>query len=561
MDDHGNFLRSTVFTPEDCRWYEVDDRSDVLLQRDLQTCRELTKEELFMLEPESKQVVCTAEEKTARMLYLLQRDLLGSPIAGMILEKKCVRECFYTDKDSFPAYNARLGGAPVTLGTKVLLWLALLTLLALMVAYILYFALLYPSQLQRAWLYSLYVFVGFDCVAVSTMEVVITHLWIPLTILADMVLVRDIVQSTLQRYQANTADMYAEESKASHVRNFNAGEEFTGRAVNTRMIRSAQNQLAEDDNVVPNISEFFFVSARLAAYYSELPESKLVQTYATMLPPGALFAESSWWRPLNQALQDSSVDIQSAGTAQTPQRGQLSELRQRGYRTIFSPHSVALVFGSLFRSYIFSSVQVQDLLLQLLLVVVFGVLAVISWRLYKVQWYLVVAPLLVLMLVFGLVRLCSAFTRCMMHLRRYFKARRARHDAAVAAAASAATTGTNSSHATTTTHSANISNQRPMSPSTALTPVMLPAVAKPATARSLEQQRQMLINTSALRHSRVAPAPPSPEPRGGAIQSSGSLDRMAFSAPRRIGKEDAVVEYDSKSDSSGSEDAASASDV
>lgn len=541
MDDQGNFLRSTVYLPEDPRWYQVEDRCDVLIQRDLQTCRDLTKEELYMLDAPPEELHSSPAEKTARMLYLLQRDLLGSPIASMIVEKKSIRECFYCDKESFPAYNSQLGGARVTIPIKIALWGMLLLWLIVMVGCILYYALVYPSQLQRAWLYALYAFLGFDCVVISTFEVVITHIWIPSLILPDARVVRDVVAATLQRYQINTAA--AEESKNNMVR------EFTGRAVNTRMIRSAQNQLAEDDQEVPNISEFFFVSARLAAYFSELPESKLVQTYATMLPPGALFAQSSWWRPLSKALQDTDVAAHransgdTAAAAQSTVPGHGPDLRQRPYRSAFGVLAVPSLFADAFRSYIFCSVQTQDVLLQMLSVVVFGVVGVISPALYQMLPYLVVAPVALALGVYVLCKVGSAVLRCVRYVNGRVRARRERLLLAAAAAASSAGATTTGAAGAARGSDEHAKTGRPTSPSDRLTSVVVATAApKPVNPRILEAQRQTLINASALRRTRVAPAPsPTASP-------SRTADGRVFFKPRRIDSSG----YDSKSDSGSS---------
>jgi hypothetical protein len=545
LDADGNFRRSSIFTPEDSKWYQLEDRSDVLIQRDIQTCRELTKEELFVLDPETKlRRSCTAEERMSRILYLMQRDLLGSPIASMVLEKKSIRECFHCDKTSFPAYNAQLSGVPVTRKTKLMMWVFLFVLLVAMVAYILYFAMLYPSQLQRAWLYTLYAFIAFDGALVSTAEVIFTHVWLPGSITADMRVVRDIMASTLRKF-ASTASM---ESNA-------LAREFTGRAINTRMLQTAQNRLAEGDDEVPNISEFFFVSARLAQYFSELTEAKLVLTYATMLPPGALFPAASWWRPLSATLQD--TDLAASGTAIDPEgfthHHGLQHSRQRDYRSLLNLRSVPLIYAALLRSYLFSAVQTQDLLLQMLLIVLFGVIAILSLALYQILPYLVIAPAVVVLGVYLLGKVTLMLWRRVsgaLARRREGQARIAREravgDAETQTGQHAASDAVQEFTALDGEHGAPTSAAATGSSDLHAHSIVVQVVPKPTSAAILEQQRRTLINSSALRGAKIAPAPASPSPLSAAAD-----------ARRRTVRREAIPEgseYDSKSDDSSDDD-------
>lgn len=345
----------------------------------------MTKEEISILQTDPIYGnTSSVSDKVNRLFYLLHRDLLGCSVSGMILEKKSMRECFHCDKDSFPAYNTLLAGFAVTTTVKVLLWVVLLLLLIVQLAYILYFARQSPSQLQRAWLYSFYVFICGDCVLVSTTEVLFSHIYIPSLLLPDMHIVRTIIAGVIHRF--NSIHHYHHTTTATTHTTMNIG-----RSVNPRMIQNIQQQLAESDNTVPSISEFFFVSSRLAQYYNELPIARLALTYATMLPPSALFSDIVWWKPLNRSLEDNelvSTDIPIHNTSS----------RHRPFRTVFNIFVIPILMRNLFQSYMNSSVQLQDMLIQLVVVACFSVVAVITNRLFLIFPYLIVTPVVVLVL-------------------------------------------------------------------------------------------------------------------------------------------------------------------
>ena len=345
----------------------------------------MTKEEISRLQTDPIYGnTSSVSDKVNRLFYLLHRDLLGCSVSGMILEKKSIRECFHCDKDSFPAYNTVLAGSAVTTTIKVLLWIVLLLLLIVQLAYILYFARQSPSQLQRAWLYSFYVFICGDCVLISTTEVLFTHIYIPSLLLPDIHIVRTIIAGIIHRF--NSIDHYHHTTTATTHTTMNIG-----RTVNPRMIQNIQQQLAESDNTIPSISEFFFVSSRLAQYYNELPIARLALTYATMLPPSALFSDTVWWKPLYRSLEDSelvSTDIPIHNTSS----------RHRPFRTVFNIFVIPILMRNLFQSYMYSSVQLQDMLIQLVVVVCFSVVAVITNRLFQISPYLIVTPVVVLVL-------------------------------------------------------------------------------------------------------------------------------------------------------------------
>jgi hypothetical protein len=256
------------------------------------------------------------DEKVRRLLYVLQRDLLGDPLVRTVLDNKSVRDNYRRDGTAFPAYNSlHIGAVGASTVEKRWLTVILVLLVCVMVLFILYYALIYPAQLQKAWLYCLLGWIGFDLLFVSTAEVLVLHVYMPFTIRADMRVVYDLVDSMLRKYflhenggggvAARSGGATTSSVVGATYSTFDEDEEgLAGRPLNARMMQSMQNQLAEGDSQVPNIAEFFFVSTRLAQYFGELrQEAAFVLSYATMLPPDAPFRDvySMWRTPLLHA--------------------------------------------------------------------------------------------------------------------------------------------------------------------------------------------------------------------------------------------------------------------
>ena len=113
---------------------EADLSSGVLLELE----NVLRNEEKELAWVESKNI--GHKEKSRRLLHLFQRDLLPG-ISGAILTAK-------SDRDTDPSIK------PVLIRTKILFYLIIIVLNALMLFYILLFAIQQTKYRQRAWFQS-----------------------------------------------------------------------------------------------------------------------------------------------------------------------------------------------------------------------------------------------------------------------------------------------------------------------------------------------------------------------------------------------------------------------
>ncbi|KAJ1424835.1 hypothetical protein B484DRAFT_95884 [Ochromonadaceae sp. CCMP2298] len=180
MGDDCEFLRSSLTTPFEPEWHEAEDRLDILLGRAITACRETAIAELAVL-------LRTPEERSARLLYLLQRDLLGTPLGALLMERKLQRDAFYQNGI---CPSLRYAGTSLSHGVLVLLAVASTCLCVCMFAYVLFFAMEQTAQRQWGWLRCFVLWVLFDALLISTVEVALLQLGLPLLILPDMARVR-----------------------------------------------------------------------------------------------------------------------------------------------------------------------------------------------------------------------------------------------------------------------------------------------------------------------------------------------------------------------------------
>jgi hypothetical protein len=377
VDKEGSFYRSTQNAPHTRFWHQVEDRCDVLLGDALQTCRELTKEELHMLKS-AKCKKSTNPERVRRVLYVLLRDLLASPIAGMILEKKSLRDRFFCDGTSFPAYNYHLTGPPVGPFEKLIILIILCGLVFIMLAYVLTFAALHPSQLQRAWLYSLYIWVGVDCVFISTLEVLIQQVLIPWYIKADMKTVLQLVMDLIPKY--------TEKVRLDNIVRTAATDPIQ---VHNNKPLQLPDELPEEQHL-HNITDLFFVTARIAEHEHETAQARFLHFYTTMAPPGEIFTKKRWYRTLYSSLAKVTKKFKNPNI--------FTKTIGYGYRTVFHLDLARKIIRHALVAYIYAPVWLQDFALQFVLLIVVGVFLLVCFALYEVQPILAAVPGIILVI-------------------------------------------------------------------------------------------------------------------------------------------------------------------
>jgi hypothetical protein len=395
LDQEGQFYRSVENAPSVRLWHQIEDRSDVLLGDAIQTCRELTKEEVLLL----KRPACKKSsnpERVRRMLYVFLKDLLASPIAGMILEKKSLRDRFYCDGTSFPAYNYHLTGKPLGPFAKLMVLIILCGLMVVMLGYVLTFAALHPSQLQRAWLYGLYTWAIVDCALISSFEVLIQQVLIPSIIKADLRTAVELVMDLIPGYTEKVRqDHLVRTAMTDPVQVHN------GKAVE---VPDEQPQ----EQRIHSITDLFFVTARIAEHEHESAQARFMHFYNTMKTPGAIFPRQRWYRPLYPALERATRKFKNPSL--------FTRTLGHGYRSLFRLDLPGKILKHLLVAYLYAPIWLQDTLLQFVLVVVLGILLLVAYTLYRVQGYLIAIPLVLLLIAFLVYRFFDALRKMCVFL-------------------------------------------------------------------------------------------------------------------------------------------------
>lgn len=309
----------------------------------------------------------------------------------MILEKKSLRDRFYRDAASFPAYNYHLTGPAVGPGIKLLILIFLAGAVVVMLGYVIVYSIYFPSQLQRAWLYAMYTWLGFDCLFISTLEVLLLHVLLPLVIKADLTVVLDLLSDVVAKYTEKVKhdnDVRTAATEPVHV--------HRGKSV------MLPDEVPEEV-LIHNITDLFFVTTRIAEHNHDTSEARFLHSYNAMLPPGALFAEPAWYRQLDvilkantkkyktiAAITDGDVDDEGAAPAPAPKQG--------GYRTVFSLDILYTAALKMLVMFIYCPVWVQDFVTHMTLVIAVGGLLLVMFALYRVDEPLVALPMILLAL-------------------------------------------------------------------------------------------------------------------------------------------------------------------
>jgi hypothetical protein len=199
MDEECEYVRSSYLVKDEPSWAQLEDRLDILIGRDVNHCREAAIDDLEILEFAT---TVTEEEKVSRLLYLLQRDILGSRLGALIMEKMLLRDAFYQHKANYPSYALQFVCRAAT--QRQLIVFAVLGVLfgVSMVGYLLYFALAATAQRQRGWVSSFILWLVLDFVLVSTCEALLTNVAIPSAVKADL----DAVKMHLAEITRNAAN-------------------------------------------------------------------------------------------------------------------------------------------------------------------------------------------------------------------------------------------------------------------------------------------------------------------------------------------------------------------
>jgi hypothetical protein len=205
-----------------------------------------------------------------RLLFLFVKDL-SSGVSGEALLIKSERDC------SVGSLKARARLEGVSWRWQCLGWVFVLFLNGGLLFYVFLFALRQTHSRQSAWFQSFVMWLLFEVTVSSTGLVLLTHLFLPLFVMADVSRLKEKVLRDLIRFRKALLGA-------------------------PRDIEEGGGGGAEDEGVEGlkdfNAAKYLFPSWRLACLFPELPESGLILLFSTPWPKkkfgetgGALYAE------------------------------------------------------------------------------------------------------------------------------------------------------------------------------------------------------------------------------------------------------------------------------
>ena len=357
IDKSGYFIRSSILTSESPSLFQIENRSDVLLGDIIQMSKETACRELEMLHFNDTANSSLQEKPMGsnngednfpsnwkniiakRMTYLLYHDLLASKIACRILENKSNRDCLlintpdtpyvwqYCAGDNYASIFSLLTYFPaVRTVTVFLVWVLCIA----MGVYVLYFAYTQTMERQLAWAESFALWLAMDAIVISSLDVLVTSVFIPLLIQKDVNTAGESIASLMRSYASKFSE------RPGGMMSGPATPHFTQRQLmprKTKMARIEESGNQEEWNDEFNAADFFFASFRLAKYFSDIPLAKAIISYRTCDPPGHTYVDnqrvslSAWYRclrPVNYFLKEkpgnqSAFIDQSNGYVRSPQ--------------------------------------------------------------------------------------------------------------------------------------------------------------------------------------------------------------------------------------------------
>lgn len=204
---------------------------------------------------QSKQQVLTTKEKSIRLLYLFQKDLMPG-ICGQILEGKEHRD--HAEVQS------------VSLSAKHLAWVFLAVMNGAMLFYIFLFAVSQDEYRQSAWAQSFALWLAAEICLVSTCMVLFTHVLIPSVIMKDVQAIKSKLADSLVQYHQQL------QQEQAHARWDHNGVAYKQEA--------AERLPEEESSAAFNAAEYLMVSVRLARAFPQLKTAKIIAHYHTVWP-------------------------------------------------------------------------------------------------------------------------------------------------------------------------------------------------------------------------------------------------------------------------------------
>jgi hypothetical protein len=196
-----------------------------------------------------------------RLLFLFVQDL-SNGLSGEMLSMKSQRD----STSASSKIRARLEGVSVM--AKVIGWIFVGLMNLGMLFYVYLFAMSQTPSRQSAWFRSFLMWLTFDFFIASTWGVVLTHLLIPMYVLADISKLKEKVLSDLLMFRER----------------YNVPQDVEeGVGTNVEADPVLRLQVKERDPLF-NAAKYLFVSWRVASLCRELPESQLILQFNTLWP-------------------------------------------------------------------------------------------------------------------------------------------------------------------------------------------------------------------------------------------------------------------------------------
>jgi hypothetical protein len=220
--------------------------------------------------------------KRRRLLFLFVKDL-SHGVSGEMLSTKADRDSSVASKT-----KARLEGVPAR--AKVQGWVFVGMLDLGMLFYVFLFAMRQTHSRQSAWFQSFVMWLVFEVAVSSTGLVILTHLLIPLYVLADVSKLKEKVLGDLMAFR----DKYLRSAAPRDLEEGGGLGSGLGAVVSLsgsvalgvceEKVSGNSGERKKEDPPSFNAAKYLFVSWRVASLCRELPESKLVLEFNTLWP-------------------------------------------------------------------------------------------------------------------------------------------------------------------------------------------------------------------------------------------------------------------------------------
>jgi hypothetical protein len=212
--------------------------------------------------------------KRRRLMFLFVKDLSRGVSGEMLLTK-------YEKDASVASSKKRPKLEGVSSRSKVHGWMFVGVLNLGMLFYVFLFAMRQTQSRQSAWFQSFVMWLLFEMVVSSTSLVVLTHLLIPLYVLADVSKLKEKVLGDLMAFR----EKYLErESAAPRDLEEGAGVGCRFGAAVCVAVTKGVGEKKTEGQASFNAAKYLFVSWRVAWLCRELPESRLILEFNTPWP-------------------------------------------------------------------------------------------------------------------------------------------------------------------------------------------------------------------------------------------------------------------------------------